>query len=114
MFLENPLISFYLYILFLHIYNFYICNDKQRFLQLAYHRCIFIGDLPCLIIATWCVSWSYFIRGCTRVIKVSGLQTEIVARRFSSRGRSSRRCGIVARGSFVDRGLGETVRSDRR
>lgn len=95
--------------------SFYIFNDERRFpLRLAYHCRIFIRDLPCLIAATWCVSRSYFIRGCTRVIKVSGLQTEIVARRFSSRGRSSRRCGIVARGSFVDRGLGETVRSDRR
>lgn len=109
---RNP-IDIILIFFLLRIYNFCIC--KQTFsLQLAYHCCIFIRDLPCLIIATWSVSWSYFIRGCTRVIKVSGLQTEIVARRFSSRGRSSRRCGIVARGSFVDRGLGETVRSDRR
>lgn len=109
---RNP-IDIILIFFLLRIYNFCIC--KQTFsLQLAYHCCIFIRDLSCLIIATWSVSWSYFIRGCTRVIKVSGLQTEIVARRFSSRGRSSRRCGIVARGSFVDRGLGETVRSDRR
>lgn len=112
---RNPLIIYPYILSFASIYKFYTCNDEQTFsLQLAYHCCIFIRDLPCLIIATWCVSWSYFIRGCTRVIKVSGLQTEIVARRFSSRGRSSRRCGIVARGSFVDRGLGETVRSDRR
>ena len=60
-----------------------IVPSKERILFTNVYLCyIFINDLSWLIAATWCVSRSYFVRGCSRAIEISSLQTQTAARWF--------------------------------